>query len=144
MPWQKMPLLISALINTVAPLSPFSEYLLGLGDASWSNWGYPRWQLVACLAAGWIIAFFCVVKGIKSVGKVVYFTALFPYIILTVLLIRGATLPGAMEGISFYVKPDWSKLAEPSVWADAASQTFYSFGIACGSLVTLASYNKVR
>lgn len=124
-----------------------SEYLLGLGEveggASWENWGYPRWQLVLCLFIGWTIAFFCVIKGIKTAGKVVYFTSLFPYIILTILLIRGATLPGALEGILFYIKPDWSKLLKPDVWADAASQTFYSFGIACGSLVTLASFNKV-
>lgn len=59
------------------------------------------------------------------------------------LLIRGATLPGALEGILFYIKPDWSKLTRPAVWADAASQTFYSFGIGCGSLVTLASFNRV-
>jgi SNF family Na+-dependent transporter len=117
--------------------------MLGLGDATWTNWGYPRWELVLCLLLAWIIAFFCVIKGIQSAGKVVYFTALFPYVILTALLIRGSTLPGAYEGIMFYITPDWSRLQSPSVWADAASQTFYSFGIACSSLVTLASYNKV-
>jgi SNF family Na+-dependent transporter len=117
--------------------------MLGLGDATWTNWGYPRWELVLCLLLAWVIAFFCVIKGIQSAGKVVYFTALFPYVILTALLIRGVTLEGAYEGISFYITPDWSRLASPSVWADAASQIFYSFGIACSSLVTLASYNKV-
>jgi len=134
---------INHVINrTLASEEYYNEYVLGLGDASWTNWGYPRWQLVCCLFAAWVIAFFCVVKGIKSVGKVVYFTSIFPYVILTVLLIRGATLPGAIDGIWFYIKPDWDKLWMPGVWADAASQTFYSFGIGCGSLVTLASYNK--
>lgn len=64
-----------------------SQNVLGIGDATWTNWGYPRWQLVLCLALGWIIAFFCLIRGIKSAGKVVYFTALFPYVILTSLLV---------------------------------------------------------
>lgn len=46
----------------------------------------------------------------------VYFTALFPYVILVVLLAHGVTLPGAMDGIVYYLKPDWSKLGEAQVW----------------------------
>ena len=49
--------------------------------------------------------------------QVVYFTATFPYIVLFILLIRGATLPGARDGIMFYLKPDFSKLANPGVRA---------------------------
>jgi len=44
-----------------------------------------------------------------------YFTATSPYILMTILLIRGVTLPGAWEGIKFYVLPTWSKLMEPQV-----------------------------
>jgi hypothetical protein len=47
--------------------------------------------------------------------QVVYFTALFPYFLLTVLLICGVTLPGAAEGIAFYLTPDLSRLREPEV-----------------------------
>ncbi|CAH1647253.1 unnamed protein product [Spodoptera littoralis] len=82
------------------------------------------------------------VPGVQSAGKVVYFTALFPYVMLTALLIRGVTLEGAIDGVIFYLSPNWSTLLDARVWGDAASQIFYSFGVACGSLVTLASYNK--
>lgn len=50
-----------------------------------------------------------------SVSQVVYFTALFPYLVLVVLLAHGVTLPGALDGIVYYLKPDWSKLAEAQV-----------------------------
>ena len=47
--------------------------------------------------------------------QIVYFTAIFPYIILTILLLRGVTLEGAGEGIKFYLKPDFSRLGDPQV-----------------------------
>lgn len=42
-------------------------------------------------------------------------TATLPYIVLFILLIRGATLPGAWRGVVFYLKPQWGKLLETSV-----------------------------
>lgn len=104
--------------------------------------GELRWELVLCLLCAWTIVFFALVKGVKSFGKVVYFTATFPYLILLVLLVRAATLPGYLEGITFYLTPDWHKLTSVKVWADAAVQIFFSLSPCWGGLITLASFNN--
>jgi len=51
------------------------------------------------------------------VRQVAYFTATFPYVMLTVLVVRGATLPGASQGITYFFYPNWRQLASPEVSA---------------------------
>ena len=75
-------------------------------------------------------------------GKVVWITATMPYVLLTILLIRGVLLPGAMDGIRFYLVPDLKALLKPGVWIDAAVQIFYSVGAGFGVHLAYASYNK--
>uniref|UniRef100_A0A665X990 Transporter n=1 Tax=Echeneis naucrates TaxID=173247 RepID=A0A665X990_ECHNA len=74
--------------------------------------------------------------------QVVYITATMPYVVLFVLLIRGVTLPGAMNGIRAYLHIDLKRLNNLEVWIDAATQIFYSLGAGFGVLIAFASYNK--
>uniref|UniRef100_A0A3Q2W4A4 Transporter n=1 Tax=Haplochromis burtoni TaxID=8153 RepID=A0A3Q2W4A4_HAPBU len=115
--------------------------ILGLSDGI-DNIGNIRWDLALCLLLAWVLCYFCIWNGVKTTGKVVYFTATFPFVMLVVLLVRGLTLPGAKDGIMFYLYPDPSRLTDSEVWMDAGSQIFYSYGVCTGVLTSLGSYNK--
>ncbi|XP_076437581.1 sodium- and chloride-dependent glycine transporter 2-like isoform X2 [Babylonia areolata] len=104
--------------------------------------GHVVWYLALAQLAHFCFLFLALLKGIKSSGKVVYVTATAPYVLLLALLIRGATLPGAGEGILFYITPDFERLADPQVWVEAAIQVFFSLGPGWGCIITLSSYNK--
>uniref|UniRef100_A0A2C9KRH2 Uncharacterized protein n=1 Tax=Biomphalaria glabrata TaxID=6526 RepID=A0A2C9KRH2_BIOGL len=117
--------------NNVLEISPGLEDLNGL-----------PWHSALALFVSFALVLLCVIRGVKSVGKVVYVTATFPFILLTILIIRGATLPGALDGFLFYVTPDWSKLMQVQTWLEASFQVFYSLGPVWGGLVTMSSYNK--
>jgi len=104
--------------------------------------GMPQWQLIICIAAVYCLLYLSLFKGVKSSGKVVWLTATMPYVVLTILLVRGLMLEGAMDGISFYLNVDWEKLLGIQVWIDAAVQVFYSVGAGFGVHLAYASYNK--
>ncbi|XP_056910748.1 sodium-dependent dopamine transporter isoform X2 [Takifugu flavidus] len=104
--------------------------------------GTIRMELCLLLILAWILIYLCIFKGVKSTGKVVYFTALFPYVILIALLINNAQLPGALEGIKFFILPKWEMLLSLEVWVNAAAQIFNSIGIGFGSLMAMSSYNS--
>lgn len=128
--------------------SSFTEYFwyrttLDISDSMSSSTGL-IWEMVICLLLAWTILWLCMIRGIESSGKAVYFTATFPYLVLTIFLIRGLTLPGASEGVNYLFTPDLSVLSDPRVWLDAATQIFFSLGLAFGGVIAFASYNPTK
>ncbi|XP_077980187.1 sodium- and chloride-dependent GABA transporter 1-like [Glandiceps talaboti] len=129
------------------------EYAETPAEQYWNNFVLQRsdgieeiggivWYLAVALVLAWLLTYVCIVRGVKTTGKIVWFTTSFPYVVLTILLIRAVTLPGASDGIYYYLIPDLDKLLEPQVWVDAGSQIFFTLGIGIASLISLGSYNK--
>lgn len=73
------------------------------------------WKLVCCLAFSWLGIGLLLLRGIQSSGKASYFLALFPYATLAVLFVRAVTLPGAVNGILYFLTPQWGELLNPNV-----------------------------
>ncbi|CAG0909802.1 unnamed protein product, partial [Darwinula stevensoni] len=89
-----------------------------------------------------VLVYFSVWKSVRSSGKVVYFTAVFPYVLLFAFLARALTLEGAVDGIQFFFQPKWELLLEAKVWVHAAAQNFNSIRFAFGTLISFASYSR--
>ncbi|XP_058453847.1 sodium- and chloride-dependent glycine transporter 2 isoform X2 [Malaya genurostris] len=121
----------------------FHNEILRISDGIDSPGGIV-WPLQACDLIAWLVIYACLINGVKSVGKVVYFTATFPFVILAILFVRGMTLPGAMDGVRFYIMPNWAELTNLKVWADAAVQIFFSLGPGWGGIINMASYNQFK
>lgn len=77
--------------------------------------GVPSLRLTLCLLGAWICVFLIISRGVKSSGKCSYFLALFPYVIMIALLMRAITLEGAVNGIIFFLTPQWHELVNPKV-----------------------------
>lgn len=85
-----------------------------------------------------VVVFLGVEKGIEKVSKL-----LMPLlVILTVgIAVYSITLPGAMEGVKYYILPDFSRFSLTTVVA-AMGQLFYSMSLAMGIMITYGSYMK--
>uniref|UniRef100_H3C8U1 Uncharacterized protein n=1 Tax=Tetraodon nigroviridis TaxID=99883 RepID=H3C8U1_TETNG len=137
-------LIINSTNVTKSSVSEFWERRVLSMSGGIEELGSVKWEMLLCLLACWVACYFCIWKGVRSTGKVVYFTAVFPYVMLVILLIRGLTLPGALQGVVYYLYPDVSRLADLQVWLDACSQVLFSYGVSAGTLITFGSFNKLK
>ncbi|RCN49376.1 Sodium:neurotransmitter symporter family protein [Ancylostoma caninum] len=129
-------------LKTQTSVEQFWENRVLKQTSSIDEFGGIQWELLAIMFLAWLIVYFALWKGITQARKFVYFCALFPYFLLFVLLIRGLTLEGAGRGIYYYLKPNLTRLSDTTVWKDAGTQVFYSYGVGFGALIALGSHNK--
>ncbi|CAL8402183.1 unnamed protein product [Arctogadus glacialis] len=100
-------------------------------------------KMTVSLLVAWIIVCLAVIKGIASSGKVMYFSSLFPYVVLFCFLVRGLMLKGSVDGIAHMFTPKLEKMLEPQVWREAATQVFFALGLGFGGVIAFSSYNKI-
>lgn len=101
-----------------------------------------------------------------------YFSSLFPYVVLFCFLVRGLMLKGSVDGIAHMFTPkvtpaastrlaclgrtkikrelasslcllQLEKMMEPQVWREAATQVFFALGLGFGGVIAFSSYNKI-
>lgn len=103
-----------------------------------------NYHMAIALIVSWFLVYICMVQGITSSGKIVYMTAIFPYVVLFIFFFRGITLKGAADGVAHLFTPRWETLLDPVVWLEAGTQIFFSLGLAFGGLIAFSSYNPAN
>jgi len=112
-----------------------------LGKIEGPALGKIRWNIFLPLIVTWIAMYFCIFRGVKLVGKIVWLTVPLPWLMLLILTVRGLTLDGAIEGLAYYLNPNWSELAKASTWRFAFGQAFFSLSLAFGGvMITYSSF----
>ncbi|XP_061823544.1 sodium-dependent neutral amino acid transporter B(0)AT2-like isoform X2 [Nerophis lumbriciformis] len=145
LPWTKCPGQGQNLTVTECEASSPTSYFwyrkaLDITD-SISETGTFNPYIIGCLLAAWTLVCLGMIKGIKSSVKVMYFSSIFPYVVLFCFLVRGFLLDGALEGITHMFYPKLEIWADIQVWRQAATQVFFALGLGFGSVIAYSSYN---
>ena len=102
--------------------------------------GAPVGALVGCLAIVWAVIFLVTFKGIKVIGPVSKYVMITAWTFLVILVIRGLTLPGAAQGLNFYLAPDFSGLGNMEVWFAAFSQIAFTLSLGMAGMYAYGSF----
>ena len=108
----------------------FGKIAVPFGNISWHMLG---------LAVTFVIMAFGITKGIEKVNKVMM--PIF-FLFFLILMVRVATLPGAMEGYKYLFVPKWEELLDINTWVYALGQAFFSLSLAGSGTIVYGSYLK--
>lgn len=123
------------------PSSFFGTRALKLTEGP-QHLGGLNWPTLLALAVVWLFITVIVRGGLPWISKALLITVPLPYLLLAIMALRGVFLPGAFDGVAYFIKPRFGELLRPSVWAAAASQTVLALSLAMGQMVAYASRKK--
>lgn len=117
----------------------YQDVLHGFKAGDFRFYGIDGWVLLGN-ALSWLFIYLCLFRGVKWVSKVVLLTVPLPWLMLVILTVRGLTLDGAIQGLEFYLEPNWAKLAEAETWRWAFGQVFFSMSLGFAVMLSYASF----
>ncbi|MCY3966836.1 MAG: sodium-dependent transporter [Acidobacteria bacterium] len=109
----------------------------------WEEFSYTPQVLIfhaLALAMGVIV----VLKGIRGIESVVRILMPALLVLVVVLAIRAVTLPGAVNGLEFLFRPNWSDLLDSNIWLQALTQNAWDTGAGWGLVLTYAVFSRRR
>ncbi len=125
----------------------FAAFVSGNGTAATADEYFGSFISHSTQPVGWffiyigitaLVVLFGVEKGVEKVSKI-----MMPVLIVLSIVIAGysLTIPGALDGVLYYIKPDFTKFSAGTVLS-AMGQLFYSMSLAMGIMITYGSYMK--
>ncbi len=109
------------------------------GDLTANPWLMLLFMLIV-VAIGFFVCSFGLQKGVEKVNKAMMCSL---FVIMLILVVRAVTLPGAAEGLKFYLLPDFSKIVENGIGNTifaAMGQAFFTLSLGIGAIAIFGSY----
>ena len=97
------------------------------------------WMILICLL-GFVICAIGLQKGVEFITKIMMSAMI---VVLVVLTVRSVTLPGAIAGFEFFLKPSLEPIREYGLWTvvyAAMGQAFFTLSVGIGSMTIFGSY----
>lgn len=126
--------LFAALTGQLTKIEDMESYFGSLAV----SFGSIGWQMLG-LGLTFLIMILGVTKGIEKMNKLMM--PVF-FIFFIILLVRVATLPGALDGYRYLLVPNWEQLGNIKTWVYALGQAFFSLSLAGSGTIVYGSYLK--
>ena len=117
-----------------------SEQVAGMFQEMLESPGVLTTVMVIVVVAGILICSFGLQKGVERITKVMMSLLL---VIIIVLAVHSLTLDGGMDGLKFYLLPDFERMAEVGIWETitaAMNQAFFTLSLGIGAMAIFGSY----
>ncbi|WP_413111616.1 sodium-dependent transporter [Thaumasiovibrio sp. DFM-14] len=118
----------------------FGEYLK-LGDNLPTKLGSIQTHIAGPMLLAWLITFIAIFSGVKGgierASKIMMPVLFF---MVLALILRVGFLPGAMDGLNFMFKPDFSRIMDAKVWSAAYGQIFFTLSVGFAIMIAYSSY----
>ena len=103
----------------------------------------PVLQIIGTLVGIGITSLVCIGGVRKTIEKTIKIMMVGLFVLLIILVIQANRLPNAMQGVSFFLKPDWHKFAGDGILDTvhaAMAQAFFTLSLGVGSMAVCGSY----
>lgn len=119
----------------------FFKNYLQLGDNSPTKLGDFQFHIALPMTVAWAITSLAVYSGVKA-GIERASKIMMPLLFIMVLLLIGRIimLPGALEGLDYLFRPDFSKILDAKVWSAAYGQIFFTLSVGFAIMIAYSSY----
>jgi NSS family neurotransmitter:Na+ symporter len=101
------------------------------------TWWLPVVGAILVWVINYGILWFGVSDGLERANKILVPAI---WILVIVLAVRGLTLPGGIQGLNFYLEPQFDQILNADVWISAFGQIYFTLSVGLGIMITYASY----
>jgi neurotransmitter:Na+ symporter, NSS family len=111
--------------------------------SSITNFGVISWPIFLASVVVALVSWFILAREVKNgIERICSWFMPILAMIMTIFAIAVCFLPGGLDGWIYYLKPDFSKLANAGLWRDIFGQLFFSLSLGLGIIVGYSRYTK--